>query len=72
MANVTGLQPDIKYCPICKGCLTIVKREDMVSAGYVSVKTGLVAEHTHTYKCGADSDHKFEINQARPPELKSA
>ncbi len=67
MANVSGPQHEIKHCPICAGELKVVDREDMVSSGYVSRKTGLVADHTHTYKCEKDSNHKFEINQARPP-----
>ena len=67
MANVTGHQPDIKFCPICKGEIDVVRREDMVSSGYKRVGTGMPAEHTHTYQCQNDPQHKFEINQARPP-----
>ncbi len=63
MANRTGEQPDIKFCPICKGSLENVPRSKMKSPGYVR-KDGTVAEHTHTYDCKV-CRNRFEINQDR-------
>ena len=63
MANITGKQPDIQFCPVCTQKLENVPREKMVSKGYVK-KDGTVAEHTHTYICNA-CNNKFEINQDR-------
>ena len=65
MANVSGEQLQILYCPVCKAALGNVPREKMVSSGYVSRKTGFVAAETHTYQCNDDPAHRFEINQAR-------
>ena len=48
MANEPGIQPDIKYCPICKGELRNVLRSEMKSKGYRR-KDGTVSEYTHTY-----------------------
>lgn len=45
MANKPGIQPDIKYCPICKGDLRNVLREEMKSKGYVR-KDGTVSPYT--------------------------
>ncbi len=63
MANKTGPQPDIKYCPICKGDLLNIPRDKMKSKGYVR-KDGTVSEHTHTYDC-LKCNSRFEINQDR-------
>lgn len=63
MANKPSLQPDIKYCPICKEELRNVLRSEMKSKGYVR-KDGTVSEHTYTYQC-KKCGNKFEINQDR-------
>lgn len=63
MANKPGLQPEIKYCPVCKADLENVPRSEMKSAGYVR-KNGTVSEHTHTYQC-LNCNNRFEINQDR-------
>lgn len=63
MANRTGPQPDIKYCPICKGGLQNIPRDKMKSKGYIR-KDGTVSEHTHTYDCSI-CGKRFEINQDR-------
>ena len=63
MANLSGPQPEIKYCPICKSDLKNVPRSKMKSKGYVR-RDGSVAEHTHTYDCLICSN-RFEINQDR-------
>lgn len=63
MANKTGIQPDINFCPKCKGALRNIPRREMKSPGHVG-KDGLVSEHTHTYEC-CDCKTRFEINQAR-------
>jgi len=62
-ANEPGIQPDIKYCPICKGELRNVLRSEMKSKGYRR-KDGTVLEYTHTYHCN-NCDNRFEINQDR-------
>lgn len=61
MANLSGPQPKIKYCPICRGNLKNVPREKMKSKGYMR-KDGSVAPYTHTYDCKICST-RFEINQ---------
>lgn len=61
MANKSGPQLDIKYCPICKGELRNVPRERMRSKGYIR-KDGTVTQNTHTYEC-AVCKKRFEINQ---------
>jgi uncharacterized protein with PIN domain len=63
MANVTGPQLEIKYCPRCKSDLKNVPRGEMKSGGYKR-KDGTIAKHTHTYDC-ISCGHRFEINQAR-------
>jgi uncharacterized protein with PIN domain len=63
IANVSGAQPDIKYCSICKGNLENVLRSKMKSKGYIR-KDGIVSEHTYTYDC-LDCKNRFEINQDR-------
>lgn len=63
MANKTGAQPDIKYCPVCKNELYNVPRDKMRSKGYVR-KDGTVSKYTHTYQC-FKCNNRFEINQDR-------
>ncbi len=63
MANLSGPQPDIKFCPVCKSELKNVPRSEMKSKGYER-RDGTVSEHTHTYDC-ADCKNRFEINQDR-------
>jgi hypothetical protein len=63
MANVTGPQPDVLYCPCCKGGLRNVSRAEMKSRGYVR-SDGTVSEDTHTYDCKS-CGARFEINQDR-------
>jgi uncharacterized protein with PIN domain len=63
MANQTGLQLDIKYCPICKAEINNVPRNKMKSKGYVR-KDGTVSSETHTYEC-LSCGNRFEINQDR-------
>ena len=63
MANRSGPQPEVKYCPICKDDLHNVARNKMRSKGYVRID-GTVAEHTHTYEC-VSCKNRFEINQER-------
>jgi uncharacterized protein with PIN domain len=63
MANITGPQPPIKFCPICKEDLRNIPRDEMKSKGYIR-KDGTVSQHTHTYEC-LKCGNKFEINQDR-------
>lgn len=63
MANLPGPQPDIKFCPKCKGDVEIVPRSKMRSRGYTR-RDGTVSEHTHTYDCNSCGT-RFEINQDR-------
>lgn len=63
MANVPGPQPDIKFCPACRGELENVPRSEMRSKGYTR-RDGSVSEHTHTYECNS-CNKRFEINQDR-------
>lgn len=63
MANKPGAQPDVRYCPICKGELRNIARVEMKSKGYVR-KDGSVSEETHTYEC-LSCCTRFEINQDR-------
>ncbi|WP_313527864.1 hypothetical protein [Anaerotignum sp.] len=63
MANKTGEQPDIKFCPRCKGELRNIVRSEMKNKGYVR-KDGSVSEYTHTYECYVCGT-RFEINQDR-------
>jgi len=50
MANKPGLQPDIQFCPACKGNLRNVSRSEVKSHGYIR-KDNSVSEFTHTYEC---------------------
>lgn len=61
MANKTGPQPEVRFCPRCKGELRNVPRNEMKSEGYVR-KDGTVAKDTHTYEC-LGCGTRFEINQ---------
>ncbi len=63
MANVSGSQPEVQYCPKCKGNLVNIPREKMKSKGYMR-KDGTVAQYTHTYQC-KECGTAFEINQDR-------
>lgn len=63
MANISGPQPDIQFCPVCKNNLRNVLRNEMPSSGHVRAD-GTVSEHTHTYEC-SECGNKFEINQDR-------
>jgi len=63
MANVSGPQPNVKFCPICKADMRIVPRSEMVSKGYKR-RDGSTAPHTHTYDCLVCKT-RFEINQRR-------
>lgn len=63
MANKSGPQPDVKFCPACRGVMRNIPRSEMKSQGYVR-KDGTVSEYTHTYECSV-CKQRFEINQAR-------
>lgn len=63
MANLSGEQPDVQYCPKCKEKLRNIPRSEMRSRGYIR-KDGTVAEETHTYECTV-CKCRFEINQDR-------
>lgn len=63
MANRSGPQPDVKYCPACRKPVFNVPRHAMKSKGYVR-KDGNVSEDTHTYECPSCTK-RFEINQDR-------
>ena len=67
MANVTGQQPEVKYCPRCKGDLRNVPRSAMVSKGYKR-KDGTVSPHTHTYDCQSCGT-RFSIKPGRSVRL---
>ncbi len=62
MPNISGPQPDIKYCPACKANLKNVPRNKMKSS--VKNREGSVPPFTHTYIC-KECGKKFEINQDR-------
>ena len=63
MANTSGQQRDVKYCPACKGNLRNVPRSEMTPRGYTRVD-GAASPDTHTYTC-LQYGIKFEINQQR-------
>ncbi|HUU92101.1 MAG TPA: hypothetical protein VM238_12940 [Phycisphaerae bacterium] len=63
MANLSGPQPGVKFCPLCRSPLRNVARQDMKSQGYVR-RDGSVAKDTHTYDC-TSCKNRFEINQDR-------
>jgi len=62
MANRSGPQPDVQFCPACKERVRNVTREEMKS-GYTR-RDGSVAPDTHTYEC-TSCGRRFEINQDR-------
>jgi len=65
MANIPGPQPDVLFCPACKGTLKNVPRNKMKSLGYVH-RDGTVSPDTHTYECiNPECGKVFEINQHR-------
>lgn len=65
MSNVPGPQPDVAYCPVCKGRLRNVPRAEMVSSGHVRAD-GTISDDTHTYQCvEGGCAQRFEINQDR-------
>ena len=61
MANLSGPQPDVKFCPSCKADLRNVPRSEMKSRAHQR-KDGMVSANTHTYEC-AVCKTRFEINQ---------
>lgn len=61
MANRPGPQPEIQFCPVCKGALRNVLRSEMKSRSYIR-KDATVSESTHTYEC-TKCQKRFEINQ---------
>jgi uncharacterized protein with PIN domain len=63
MANVSGPQPDVQFCPRCKRTLRNIPRHEMTSRAHRR-RDGSVAEHTHTYEC-RECLTRFEINQHR-------
>ena len=62
MANISGPQPNVKYCPACKSALKNVPRHEMKYP--TTRRDGTVSPHTHTYTC-PQCGRKFEINQDR-------
>jgi uncharacterized protein with PIN domain len=62
MANISGPQNDVKYCPACKADLSNVPRDKMKTR--VTNRGGDVPRFTHTYICSR-CKKKFEINQDR-------
>lgn len=65
MANTTGPQPEIRYCPACRADLRNLQRHELPSRGYRRAD-GTVTEHTHSYECTSGAcGRRFEINQAR-------
>ena len=65
MANITGSQPDVKFCPRCKADLRNVSRDEMRTRAYRR-RDGSVAPDTHTYEClNPKCKTRFEINQDR-------
>ncbi len=63
MANLTGPQPQVLYCPTCKHDLRNVPREEMRSRPRRRAD-GTFPTHTHTYECQT-CHRRFEINQER-------
>ena len=47
MANISGHQPGISYCPVCKEPLRNIPREEMTSIGCQRAD-GTVSGFTHT------------------------
>lgn len=64
VANISGPQPDVQFCPKCGRKLRNVSRNEMRSR--VTSRANTVPEHTHAYECTADGcKTRFEINQHR-------
>ena len=57
MANISGIQEDVQYCPKCKGNLRNIPRSEMKSNKDSD-------KPTHKYECLACGT-QFEINQDR-------
>lgn len=57
MANITGVQEEVQYCPKCRGHLRNIPRSEM--------KTNRNNDKpTHKYQC-LECGTSFEINQDR-------
>ncbi len=57
MANISGIQEDVKYCPKCRGNLRNIPRSEMKSNRNSD-------KPTHKYRC-LECGTEFEINQDR-------
>lgn len=65
MANISGPQPEVNYCPTCKNLLRNIPRAEMKSRGHERTD-GSISPDTHTYECTEEScRNRFEINQDR-------
>lgn len=64
MANVSGQQSDVQFCPYCKELLINVLRNKMKTT--VKNRSDEVPHYTHTYHC-AKCGRTYEINQHRAP-----
>jgi uncharacterized protein with PIN domain len=62
MANISGPQRDVRYCPACRAGLINVPRDKMKTR--VVNRSGDVPLSTHTYVC-SQCKKKFEINEDR-------
>ena len=60
MANKPRPQPEIQVCPVCKGLLCNVPRNEMKSRGYIR-KDGTISQFAQTYEC-MECKKRFEIN----------
>ena len=59
MANESGPQPDVRFCPACKADLRNVPRDEMPPRKNAP-------PDTHTYECtSGECGERFEINQDR-------
>lgn len=65
MANISGPQSYVVYCPTCKSLLRNIPRSEMKSRGHQR-SDGSISPDTHTYECtSTDCGNRFEINQDR-------
>lgn len=62
MANVSGPQPDVQFCPYCRESMLNVPRHKMKTS--VKNMSDEVPHHTHTYNC-LKCGRTYEINQHR-------
>ena len=62
MANISGPQPDVQFCPFCKEALENVLRNKMKTT--VKNMSDEVPRYTHTYHC-PKCGRTYEINQHR-------